>query len=165
MADQKTAEWAKKSKQIESERLKAARDLNTKKPEKANLAFLGPKLTKGGWSKDTNAILASAEKIGNRSSILAFAGVVLGIIGMAGDIVSELNNLGLAGVMIGGLPSSISYFCLGLAVLMAAITVGSEIYYKIKQSRKFSSSFWSAIGAISVVALYFTVRWLIIRFG
>ena len=163
MVDQETEEWAKKSRQIEAERMKAAKDLNEKVQEKSNLAFLDPSNTKvKGWSNDKNVIMASMERMGNRSVILAVMGVVLGVIGYAGEMVSNLSKLGMAGAMIGGIPSGISYVCMGLAILMAMITIGGEIYNKIKLGRHFSSSMWSAVGAVVVVALYLLVRFLVI---
>lgn len=70
MADSDTEKWALKSKQIEAERMKAAEDLANQKPDKSNLAFLGPKATKvKGWSKDPDVISADAERMGNRALI------------------------------------------------------------------------------------------------
>ena len=62
MADTETEEWAKKSKRIEAERMKAIRDLDENKADRANLGFLDANPTKvKGWSNDPNVILASAE--------------------------------------------------------------------------------------------------------
>jgi len=166
MADKVTeAEW-KKSKRIEAERAKAVEDLTKEKPNQENLAYLDPQSTRvKGWSRDTNVILASVERIGNRAVVLAFAGVVLGIIGYAGGMVSGVFNLGMAGVLVSGLPSGVSFLCLGAAVLMAIITMGSEIFYKVKDKKKLSAAFWSAIGAVVVVVVYSVIQQLIIRFG
>ena len=69
-------EWAK-SKRIDEERMKAARALSDEKPDKVNLAFLGPNMTKvKGWSSNPNVILASIERMGNRSMALALGGIV-----------------------------------------------------------------------------------------
>ncbi len=166
MADAQTeAEW-EKSKRIEAERMKAARALEAEKSDRANLAYLDPQMTKvKGWSSDKNVILASVERLGNRSVILTVAGVVLGVVGYGGGIVTSAFNLGMAGVVVSGLPSGASFICLGLAILMAVITIGSEITRKIKYKQKFSAAFGSSIGAVVVVAIYILIRWLIIRFG
>ena len=50
----------------------------------------------------------------------------------------------------------------GLAILMSLIVIGTEIAYKIKGGQKLSSSFWTAIGALAIVALYILVLRLII---
>ena len=163
MIDQETKEWAEKSRQIEAEEMKAAKDLNERVQDKSNLAFLDPANTKvKGWSSDENAIMASMERMGNRAIVLAIAGVVLGVIGYAGGIVSNLSNLGAAGAIISGIPSGISFICMGVAVIMAIITIGGEIYNRVKLGQKFSATIWSATGAIVVVTLYLLVRWLVV---
>lgn len=166
MADQKTeAEW-EKSKRIEAERMKAARALGEGKPDGTNLAYLDPKMTKvKGWSSDKNVILASVERLGNKAIILAFAGVALGVIGYGGSMVTTTFQLGMAGIMVSGLPSGLSFICLALAVIMALVVIGSEIICKIEDKQKFSVAFGSAIGAMVVVVIYILIRWLIIRFS
>ena len=159
MANQETEDWAQKSRRIEAERMKAAKALEKEGSDKANLAFLNPKETKvKGWSNDSNVILASAERMGNRALVLAICGVVLGILGLVGGTVSTANNLGMGGVLISGLPSGIGFLCIGLAVLMAVVAIGSEIYRKLKQKQKIGTTFWTALGAIIVVILYFVVQ-------
>ena len=163
MVDQETKEWAEKSRQIEAEKMKAAKDLNERVQDKSNLASLDPANTKvKGWSSDENVIMASMERMGNRAIVLAIAGVVLGVIGYAGGIVSNLSNLGAAGAIISGIPSGISFICMGVAVIMAIITIGGEIYNRVKLGQKFSAAIWSATGAIVVVTLYLLVRWLVV---
>ena len=165
MADKETeAEWAK-SKRIEAERMKAAQALNEKVSQE-NVAYLDPQSTKvKGWSSDANVIMASAERMGNKAVILAFTGVVLGIIGYAGGMVTTTFNLGMAGVIISALPSGAGFMCLGVAVLMAIITIGNEIVQKVKYKRKFSAALWSAAGALATVVIYIVVRWVIFRFS
>lgn len=163
MADEKTEKEWKKSKRIDAERMKAARALSNEKQDKTNLAFLDPNMTKvKGWSSDPNVILASIERMGNRSMALALGGVVLSVIGYVGGMVTTSFKLGAAGMMISGLPSGAGMILVGLAILMSLIVIGTEIVYKIKSGRKFSSSFWTAIGALVVVALYILVLRLII---
>lgn len=166
MVDKKTETDWEKSRRIETERMKAVRAIEAEESNKANLAYLDPQMTKiKGWSRDPNVILASAERIGNRSIVLSISGVALSIVGYAGEMVTSTFNLGMAGVMIAGLPSGIGFFCMALSVLMAIIAIGSEINCRIKNKRKFGATFWSAIGAIFTVVIYGVVRWLIIRFS
>jgi len=165
MADAETeAEWAK-SKRIEAEKAKAAKALAESKPDNSNLAFLDAPDTKvKGWSNDPNVILAHAEKMGNKSIILAVCGVVLSIIGRVGGIVGALANLGAASAIISGIPSGIGLICMGLAVLMAIITIAGEITNKVRKGRKLGSIFWSAFSAIAVIVLYWLI-WSIISFA
>lgn len=166
MADQETEAGWEKSKRIEAERTKAAQALKAEKSDSTNLAYLDPKETKvKGWSSDKDVILASVERLGNKSMILAVSGVALGVIGYGGGMVSNGFRLGMAGIMVSGLPSGLSFICLGLAVIMAVVVIGSEILRKIKEKQKFSAAFGSAVGAVVTVAVYVLIRWLIIRFG
>ena len=166
MADKETeAEW-EKSKRIEAERMKAARALETEKPNSVSLAYLDPKATKvKGWSSDKDVILASVERLGNKSVILAFSGVALGVVGYGGSMVTTIFHLGMAGVMVSGVPSGLSFICLGLAVIMALVVIGSEVTRKVKDKQKFSAAFGSAVGAMVTVVIYVLIRWLIIRFS
>ena len=75
---------------------------------------------------------------------------------------TETSKLGMAGMMISGLPSGVGFLCMGTAVLMAIIAISSEIYGKVKRGRSLSATFWSAVGAIVVVTLYFIVRQFVI---
>lgn len=154
MTDKKNqAEW-EKSKRIEAERMKAARAMQDKKGD-SNLAFLDPKSTKiSGYSSDVNVVMASAERIGNRSLIFAVAGVVLGLIGQAGGIVTTTYDLGMAGVMISGIPDVIGSLSLFLAGLMSIVVIISSIFYKMKLKKKFGVAFWSALCALAIVVLY-----------
>ncbi len=163
MADEETEkEWAK-SKRIDAERMKAARALLNEKPDKVNVAFLDPNATKvKGWSNDPNVIFASIERMGNRSMALALGGIVLSVIGYVGGMVAVNFKLGAAGAMISGLPSGAGMILIGLAILMSLVVIGTEITYKIKNGRKFSSSFWTAVGTLVIVALYILISsWLI----
>ena len=165
MADQETeAEW-EKSKRIEAERMKAARALAEERPDKANLAFLDPKATKvKGWSNDPDVILADGEKMGNRALIFAVAGVILSFISSMGSIVSSTFDLGMAGVIL-EIPGWVGLILMALAVLMAIAAISCEAYLKVRKKRKLSSAFWSSLGAIGFIIVYFVVRWMIIRFG
>ena len=165
MADKETElEW-EKSKRIEAERMKAAKAIAEEKSEKTNLAFLDPKVTKvKGWSTDPDVILSSSERMGNRAIILALGGVVLDFVGSVGAVVSSTFNLGLGGVIL-DIPSAVGLFCIGLAILMAIVAIGCEIYLKIKRGRKFSVAFGTSLWAIGIVILYMVIRWMIMRFG
>ena len=164
MADVETEQEWEKSKRIEAERMKAAQALAESKPEKAGLEFLGPKKTKvKGWSNDPDVMIASAERMGNRALIFAIGGIVLSVIGYAGGMVGSGFNLGLAGAIISALPSGIGMLLMGIGVLMALVTMGVEVYHKIKAKRKLDSAFWTAVGAVGVVVVYGVVMWVLLR--
>lgn len=158
MADSETEKWATKSKQIEAERQKAIKDLENTQSGKANLAFLDPKSTKvKGWSRDPDVILANTERMSDRALIFAIAGVILNLIGYVGGEVSSLNDLGMGALIISGIPSSIGYACLGIAVLLGLIVIVRELYIKTRRHQKLTPSFWTSLCAVAVVAVYFIV--------
>ena len=162
MADTDMEKWALKSKQIEAERMKAAEDLVNQKPDKSNLAFLDPKATKvKGWSKDPDVIRADAERMGNRALVFAIAGVVLSLIGYVGGMVASSFKLGLGGAIVSGLPSSIGYICLAIAVLLGLIVMGQELYLRIKRGTKLTSVFWTGFSAALVVVVYLAIQTLL----
>ena len=164
MADSVTEKWASKSKQIEAERMKAAKDLANQKPDKSNLAFLNPKATKvRGWSKDLDVIKTDVERMSNRALIFAIAGVTLSLIGYVGGLVTLSSNLGIGGVIVSGLPSGIGYICLAIAVLLGLIVMSWESYQKIKRGVKLTSAFWTGFSAIIVAFLFFIVRTIILQ--
>ena len=165
MADRETElEWGK-SKRIEVERMKAAKAIAEEKSEKTNLAFLDPKVIKvKGWSADPDVVLSSGERMGNRAIVLALGGVVLDFVGSVGMVVSSTFDLGLGGMIL-SIPSAVGLFCIGLAILMAIVAIGCEIYLKIKRGRKFSVAFGTSLWAIGIVISYIVIRWLIMRFG
>lgn len=165
MADSNTEKWALKSKQIEAERMKAARDLNeSQKLDKANVAFLDPKTTKvKGWSSDPDVIVADIERMGNRALILAVAGIILCLIGSIGEITSSSFKLGLGGAIISALPSGIGYLCLGTAMLLALIAVGGGLFLKIKKGTKLTFSFWTGVSTIALVILFYVIQTLLLR--
>ena len=165
MADKETEEWAKKTRAIEAERAKAAREVEKEQSSKVNVSYLDPRLTKvKGFSRDPNVIRANTERMADRSVIFAIGGVVLNIIGRVGAMVATTSRLGAAGAMIAGLPEAIGMFGMGLAVLMALISGGSEVVFKLKYGRKLGAAFWSAVGAIATVAIYQIVSALITSF-
>lgn len=162
MADAETEKEWEESKRIEAERMKAARAIVNEKADKSSLAFLDPITVSKRYTSDDNAILKSAEKIGNRSIVLAISGAVLNIIGTTGGMVSMANKLGAAGALISGLPSIVGLLGMGLAIIMALVTIGSEVFYKVKKGRAFSAGMWSAVSAVAVIAVYHVIRLLLI---
>lgn len=159
MADPETEREWEKARRIEAERMKAVHEYEKIKPDNSNLAYLDPKHTKvKGWSKDPDVIAADIERMGNRALIFVIGGVVMALIGHAGSTVGEVFQLGMASVIISGLPSGIGVLLMGIGSLMALVTIGVEIYFMVKKGRKINSSFWTAVAAVGVVAIFIVVR-------
>ena len=165
MADLETqAEWAK-SRAIEAERLKAAEAVKKEEEKfgRVNLAYADPKVTKvKGYSRDLDVVLASSERMGNRSIILVVGGVVLAVIGDVGGVVSSTFNLGLAGLIL-DIPGAVGWLLMGIGGLMAMATIVCEVYFRFKNGRKMSVAVWSAIPAVGVILVYVLVRGLVMR--
>ena len=133
MADAETeAEWAK-LRRIAKEKEKAAKALEKTESDKTALAHLDPKPAKTtGFSRNQETVIRAVEKFANASIIFVIAGVALSFIGRAGGIVSNVNNLGMGGAIISGLPLTLGLACLAVAVVAAVIGIISSIYTKIK---------------------------------
>ena len=164
MADIETKNWAEKTRKIEEERLKAARAIveEDRKFSKVNSAYLDAREKKiYGWSSDHHLLLSQTEKLGTWSAILAPVGVVMEIIANAGGIVTQVNGLGMVGAAISGLPGVVAGFCFSMAVLFATLVICVEIYCKIRDGHKFGVGWWSAVGAVAVLAIYALIMELI----
>ena len=133
MADAETeAEWAK-LRRIAKEKEKAAKALEKTESDKTVLAHLDPKSAKTtGFSRNRETVIRAVEKFANASIIFVIAGVALSFIGRAGGIVSNVNNLGMGGAIISGLPLTLGLACLVVAVVAAVTGIISSIYTKIK---------------------------------
>ena len=164
MADKETeAEWAR-MRRVEAEREKARRALEGEGPNAEGLAQIGPQKGKvRGWSTDRNLLLRKTEKIGVWSIILVLAGVVMGVIADAGSIVGAVGTLGMATMIIAGIPGGISSLCFGLTTVFAVVVVPVELYYKVKDKRQFGTGWWSVITAVLVMAVYFLIKQAIMR--
>lgn len=94
--DKETLKEWEKSKRIEKERMKAARELAFHEESKANQAFLTPEKAHG-FSRDSNTIMRNAERMANISIVFALLGIVFGFFMKIFVIVSDANKLGMAG--------------------------------------------------------------------
>lgn len=166
MADKETEQKWQKSRQIEAEKEKARLAANGQKSDEAvNLAYLGVQQKKiAGWSVDRNLLLRKTEKMGTWSAMLVPVGILMEIIGQAGAIVVQINNLGLAGVMIAGIPSAIGAAALGMGTVFTVLVIAVELYLKIRDRREFGMGWWSAMGAVVMLVIYILLRRLVLRF-
>ena len=94
--DKETLKEWEKSKHIEKERMKAARELAFHEESKANQAFLTPEKAHG-FSRDPNMIMRNTERMANISIVFALMGIVFGFFVKIFVIVSNANKLGMAG--------------------------------------------------------------------
>lgn len=164
MADSETeAEWAK-SKRIEEERKKAAQALLEEKPSKANLAYLDPKQQKrGGFSKDPDATLDSAEKFSEKSMMLVMLGVPLCVIGMLGSVVSQGSSSGTGIAIMSGILMGVGGIGVAIAVFLAIVSLVVVLIWGRRSKRKISNALWPAITTIVVSIIFGVVITLITR--
>jgi hypothetical protein len=163
MADKETeAEWAR-MRRVEQERKKAAEAVRKEqeKQGKVNLAFLPVSTKTKGWSSNPSVILADAEKMANRSLILALSGILLIIIGDMGGVVSSTFNLGMAGVIL-AIPGGLGYLCVAAGMLIATVVAGYGIYAKIKKGQKLESAFWTVLWTFAAVVIYISLKKMIL---
>lgn len=112
---------------------KAAKALEKTESDKTALAHPDPKPAKTtGFSRNQETVIRAVKKFANASIIFVIAGVALSFIGRAGGIVSNVNNLGMGGAIISGLPLTLGLACLVVAVVAAVTGIISSIYTKIK---------------------------------
>ena len=156
MADEQTEELARKSKQIEAERMKAARALAESPEDRSALAFLEPTKTKG-FSRDYGAIMASMEKVSNTSIIFAILGIVFGIFSMVASMVVAVHHLGLAGGALIGVIGAVNYIGLGAGLLMAVVALVSAIAFARKTHYRIKPIIITSCVTIGLVVVYFLV--------
>jgi cytochrome c biogenesis protein ResB len=154
MDGEKTEEERIKEERIQAERAKAAQALEEEQPSKENLAYFDAKLFKKqarGFSKDPDAIIASAEKFSEKGVIFAPLGLALSIIGRMGGIVTELGHLGLGGVIISGIPSCIGTGLTYLAGFLALATLVVSLINVGKSKKKIRSIIIADLFTIAVL--------------
>ncbi len=150
MADQETEEWAAKSKRIQEERMKANRALAKESLDASALAFLDPKVSHKGYSKDASDVVRSFERFANISVVLAGAGLLFGII----NYVAASADLGTGGAVLTALTGIGEKVVVILAAFLAVLVLGATIFYKIKDKRRVGAELGTAIGAIVLLVLY-----------
>lgn len=155
MADAETeAEWAK-LRRIAKEKEKAARALENTKPDKIALSYLDPKPAKTtGFSRNRETVMRAVEKFANTSIIFVIFGIVLSIIGRAGETVTNVNHLGAGGVIIAGLPQALSMACLVVAIVSAATGIISSIYVKKKYGTKMGYTLRASVITLVIFGIF-----------
>lgn len=119
-------EW-EKSKRIEKERMKAARELAFHEESKANQAFLTPEKAHG-FSRDPNTIMRNAERMANISIVFALLGIVFGFFMKIFVIVSFANKLGMAGSGISMMLGIVHGVGIGVAALTGLVALICAVF-------------------------------------
>lgn len=154
MADAETeAEW-ERSKQIEKERMKAAKALAEEKPDSVNLAFLDPETTKSkGFSRGREAILMSIEKLGNFSVAGILGGIFIRLVMWAirGFMLNSAGQI-IHGVFDGiGLITMSAGFLVGIFILFAAL------WFYFKYGYKPKTFVWTVVWTLVIGVLYIII--------
>ena len=161
MADQETEEWAKKSKRIEAERMKAVKALAEEKTDKTNLAFLDPSTKVKGWSSDLDVIFARAERMSNVSILFAVLGVVFGLFSSVFGVVAEVNNLGLAGAGISIVIGVVKVIGIGVGVLTGLVALICTLVIARRAKRKVKHIIIASCFSLGLIAVYYLVLYLV----
>lgn len=161
MADQETeARWAK-LRRIEAEKTKAARDLEERGENKANLAYL-PIMKPRGFSRDPNAIMQSAERMANISAISCLLGVVFGIFENVFAMVMSANPYSsMGGGAIAIIFSAVNALGIGVAAITSVVALICTVIFARRTKRKVKPIIITASTSLVLVAIYYFVRNLI----
>lgn len=129
-----------------------------------NLAYLNPKDFKKkarGFSKDPDAIIASAEKWSEKSVIFAAVGLALCIIGRMGGLLSEIGRFGLGGVIISDIPSSIGMVLMAVAGFLAIATLVLTLIYAGKSKKKIISIIIADVFTIAILVVGYFLNYMV----
>lgn len=163
MADQETeARWAK-LRRIEEEKAKAARDLEERDENKANLAYL-PVIKPRGFSRDPNVIMQSAERMANISITFCLLGVIFGIFNWIFSVIATTNNLGASGgAVIAMVFNAINILGIGVAIITGIVTLGCTAVFARRTKRKVKPIIITASTSLILIVIYYLVQNLIAR--
>ena len=160
MADSETEEFAKKSKQVEAERIKAAQDLTKRDTDKTNLAYM-PITKSAGYSRDPNIFIKNAERMANISVIFTLLGIVFGIFITIFNIAAEVNHLGLAGAGIAMVLSVVNGVGIGVGALTGIVALGCSIVFSRRTKIKVKPIIITAGVSLALISIYYIVLHLI----
>ena len=155
MDEETKKEW-EKSKRIDEERMKAARNLAHHEEPKANQAFLAPEKPHG-FSRDPNVIIRNAERMANISIVFTLLGILFGFFLQLASIEAEAFKLGLAGgglAMVFGIVHGIG---IGVGVLTGLVSLISILFLMRRISRNLKPAIITASVSLALVTLYYIV--------
>lgn len=149
MDEETLKEW-EKSKRIEKERMKAARELAFHEESKANQAFLTPEKAHG-FSRDSNPIMRNAERMANISIVFALLGIVFGFFMKIFVIVSDANKLGMAGSGISMILGIVHGVGIGVAALTGLVALICAVFLVRRIGSNLKSTIITAGAALLIV--------------
>ncbi|MBR0242760.1 hypothetical protein IJQ51_02320 [Candidatus Saccharibacteria bacterium] len=163
MADQETeARWAK-LRRIEAEKTKAARDLEERGENKANLAYL-PITKPRGFSRDPNAIMQSAERMANISVIFCLLGVVFGVFENIFAMVMSANPYSsMGGGAIAIIFSAVNALGIGVAAITSVVALICTVVFARRTKRKVKPIIITASTSLILIVFYYLVQNLVAR--
>ncbi|MBQ3476207.1 hypothetical protein IJH26_01705 [Candidatus Saccharibacteria bacterium] len=158
--DEKTkSEW-EKSKRIEEERMKAARNLANHAESKANQAFLAPEKARG-FSRDPNVVMASAERMASISIIFTLLGIIFSIFSQIFAIVAEANKLGLAGSGVSMVLGAVQSIGIGVGALTGVIALVCTMIFGRKTHLNVKHIIITAGISVGLIIGFYIVQYLI----
>lgn len=149
--DEETLKELEKSKRIEKERMKAARELAFHEESKANQAFLTPEKAHG-FSRDPNTIMRNAERMASISIVFALLGIVFGFFMKIFVIVSDANKLGMAGSGISMVLGIVHGVGVGVAALTGLVALICAVFLVRRIGSNLKSTIITAGAALLIVA-------------
>ncbi len=154
-----------KYQRIKVEREKAAEALRSEdeKEMKRNSAYLALGDAKvRGYTRDPNVVMRGAERLANISVILAMFSVVMGLLSVAAQMISIVNNLGMASAVIVGIPVAISGISGVVSLGLAVLALWGAIMYGKKSRFRVKNTVVAAIASIVIVGGYQLVKFLLL---
>ena len=163
MADQETeARWAK-LRRIEEEKAKAARDLEERGENKANLAYL-PVIKPRGFSRDPNIIMQSAERMANISITFCLLGIIFGIFNNIFLVIMQSNpSSAQVGAAIMAVIGAVNMLGIGIAIVTGIVTLGCTAVFARRTKRKVKPIIITASTSLILIVRYYLVQNLIAR--
>lgn len=164
MADQETeARWAK-LRRIEEEKAKAARDLEERDENKANLAYL-PVIKPRGFSRDPNVIMQSAERMANISITFCLLGIIFGIFNNIFLVIMQSNpsSAQVGAAIMAAVIGAVNMLGIGIAIVTGIVTLGCTAVFARRTKRKVKPIIITASTSLILIVIYYLVQNLIAR--
>lgn len=159
MDEETKSEW-EKSKRIDEERMKAARNLAHHEESKANQAFLAPEKPRG-FSRDPNVITRNAERMANVSIVFVLLGILFGFFLQLVSIEAEAFKLGLAGGGIAIVFGIVHGIGMGVGALTGIVSLVSMLFMARRINRNLKPAIITAGISLALIATYYVVQSLI----
>lgn len=163
MDEETKAEW-EKSKRIDEERMKAARNLAHHEESKANQAFLTPQKAHG-FTHNPNVIMKNAERMANVSIVFALLGILFGFFLQLVSIEAEAFKLGLAGGGIAMVFGVIHGIGIGVGALTGIVALVCAVFFAYRNGYKVKSTIITASISLAIIVLYYILLGVLLSSG